>query len=252
MDAGLTGVNLGGGDWHPPAGWASLDRSWGDRPFTLDATTPLPLGDASLDHVYSSMFFEHVDDATAQHLFGEAARVLRRDGLFRVLVPDFETTLDRYRAGNHAFFDGPDGWGIAPRFENWKAHGVEPTLENKLLFVFANYDNKPGDGPRPWERDPSYYCGPPQIGRETVRTAAHRLGALEFSAWAVAKLPAGLAPERIAHLNAYTQEKLRVLAYRAGFKIAEPSYFCGSRSAVMRGPQFDHSPAISLYFEAVR
>ncbi len=251
----LSGLNLGAGNWHGPKGWQGIDRQWGDQPFNLDAGSVLPVADGSLNAVYSSMFFEHIDDATAQHLICEAARVLARDGVLRIVVPDFDLALERYRAGDHAFFDAPvpDGWGLEPRLENWLQHGISLSLENKLLFVFSGYHNKYMPPiPAPWRTDPSYLAGPPIIDRHVVRTAAQRLSGLEFSAWAVAKIPIGIGPECRGHVNAFTTEKLRVMAYRAGFRVAEPSYFRGSRSATMRSDMFDKHPAIALHFEAIR
>ena len=44
----------------------------------------------SIKYIYSSHFFEHISDDCATNLFKEVKRVLRADGLLRIVVPNFE------------------------------------------------------------------------------------------------------------------------------------------------------------------
>lgn len=248
----VIGINLGAGRWSRP-GWAGYDSLHIPGSGRLDASTRFPVPDASLSFVFSSHFFEHIDDNVAQNLFNESFRVLRPGGALRVSVPDFEATLDHYRAGDDAFFDSPDAWDMTLRYENWAACGVHPNLENKLLYAFTAYENMPDRGLFPaWRYIPGYYCGPPKVDAAEVREAATLYPALVFSAWAAARLPPPAQINETGHINAYTLDKFRVMLFRAGFREVERSEHQRSRFAELRHPAFDNRPNISLFVEAIR
>jgi len=248
----IRGVNIGGGSWSR-LGWYnadtrhSLDEGAKER---LDASSRLPFADGSIDLVFSSHFFEHVDDATADNLLRESLRVLRRGGLIRISVPDFELALSRYRAGDDAFFDENDV-GFAPRYENWRAHGVAVTLPNKLSFYFCGYSNKDDHGRWPaWKFDASYYCGPVAGESEKIDGFARRGDVAGLSTYLV-----GLAPRDAfdyGHINWWTEAKFREALSRAGFREVVRSRYRGSSHRELRAPAFDNRPGMSLYVEALK
>lgn len=248
----VRGINIGGGAW-VRLGWYNVDTRHSldeTAKARLDASSRFSFDDASIDVVFSSHFFEHVDDATALNLFGEAYRVLRSGGVFRIAVPDFELALTRFAAGDDAFFDGGDV-GFAPRYENWSAHGVAPTLENKLSFLFCGYSNKDDHGRwPPWRQDPSYYCGPIHADPGEIRrlAAARDVGALS-------RYVVSLAPKDAfdyGHVNWWTEAKFRDLLTRVGFPKVTRSAYRGSSSRELRGAAFDNRPAATLYVEAIK
>ena len=249
----IKGLNLGAGHWQHP-GWLGFDERHIPDLAVLDAGTRFDFADDSIDFVFSAHFFEHVDDATAQNLLNQSFRVLKAGGALRVVVPDFEMTLDRYRSGDHSFFDSEHIWGMAPRFENWIAHGVSPTLENKLLFAFTNYASMAdtGLGFPPWRANPRYYCGPPRVDATEIAYAAYRFPALVFSAWAVAQLPPSSQRHDVGHLNAFTLDKFRIMMFRAGFRQVNRSYFRNSAFEELQHSNFDNRPTFSLFVEAVK
>jgi SAM-dependent methyltransferase len=56
----------------------------------------LPFASDSVDVVYHSHFLEHLDAAQAENFLRETQRVLRPDGLQRIVVPDLETVVRAY------------------------------------------------------------------------------------------------------------------------------------------------------------
>jgi SAM-dependent methyltransferase len=244
------GINIGGGSWLR-LGWYNLDQlhSVDDRS-VLDARTRLPFSDESIALVFSSHFFEHVTDETAENLFRETRRVLRPGGIFRIAVPDFELVIERYLAGDHAFFDGGD-IDAAVRYENWRGHNVPVTLENKLSFLFCSYGNKDPHGRWPaWKFDPSYYCGPVAADPSRIRAFAVARDVGGLSRYLLA-----LAPKDAydyGHINWWTETRFRELLGAAGVHTITRSRYRRSRTRELRGPAFDNRPGWTLYIEAIK
>lgn len=83
-----TGLNIGSGNWSFPD-WIALDEKLGQ---TLHSNSRCPFEVSTFDFVYSCHFFEHVNNQTAQNLFDEAFRVLKQQGIFRIVVPEVAST----------------------------------------------------------------------------------------------------------------------------------------------------------------
>ena len=67
--------------------WIGIDKLDGNF---LNEKSKLPFRENSIKYIYSSHFFEHISDDCAINLFKEVKRVLRADGLLRIVVPNFE------------------------------------------------------------------------------------------------------------------------------------------------------------------
>jgi predicted SAM-dependent methyltransferase len=95
-------LNLGcGKDIRP--GWINIDA--GVNPFksstdtiivNYDLRRGLPFDNGSIDLIYSSHFFEHLDTITGFALMQECFRVLKPGGTFRVSCPDARLTIQAY------------------------------------------------------------------------------------------------------------------------------------------------------------
>jgi SAM-dependent methyltransferase len=121
---GLERLNLGCGP-NAPAGWVNVDGSWnawlsnhvhlhktlmafglfGDknpgaqwnvRPLVHDLTEPLPFADNTISAIYGAHVLEHLYLVDAQRLLGECKRVLRPDGVIRLVVPDLHSMVAIY------------------------------------------------------------------------------------------------------------------------------------------------------------
>lgn len=73
-----------------------------------DARKGLPVGDGSVDVVYSSHMLEHLDSIEASAFLREAFRVLRPGGILRIAVPDLENQVAQYEESGDAdaFIEG--------------------------------------------------------------------------------------------------------------------------------------------------
>ena len=61
-----------------------------------DASRHLPYADGSVHKIYSSHFLEHIPPTKGFHVLKECYRVLRPDGIFRLVVPDLLWHAEQY------------------------------------------------------------------------------------------------------------------------------------------------------------
>lgn len=91
----------GATEYIEPAHYINLNRRW-------------PFGDGSCDVVYASHVFEHLTVGGATHFLAEARRVLAKNGVLRIVVPDLEELcrdyLLRLDAGDERAAEGLQMW----------------------------------------------------------------------------------------------------------------------------------------------
>jgi len=96
-------LNLGAGPrGAPDPHWVNVDGY--PAPgihFLIDISRRLPFADASVDGVFCEHVLEHFAKADGVRIAREVARILKPDGVFRVVVPDAAFVLRSY-------FDTPD------------------------------------------------------------------------------------------------------------------------------------------------
>jgi predicted SAM-dependent methyltransferase len=80
-----------------------------------DLNRALPFADASVDVVYSSHALEHLSREQGKQLLYEVHRVLRSDGLLRLIVPDLEFGVRRYLQT----LNGEEGTQASAHLLNW-------------------------------------------------------------------------------------------------------------------------------------
>lgn len=112
---------------------------WDDRIFLHDLTTRLPWADSSVDVVYSSHTLEHFSKNHGRRFLAECHRVLRKNGIFRVVVPDLKYSVIEYIEGRIPADDFVELLGLLHGSSNSK-------LKNRLspFFQFPHkcmYDN---------------------------------------------------------------------------------------------------------------
>ena len=72
---------------------------WPSNVMRLDLRRPLPFASNQFDAIYSSHTFEHLYRDQAVALATECHRVLKPDGICRIVVPDLEAAVARYNSG---------------------------------------------------------------------------------------------------------------------------------------------------------
>lgn len=162
-------VNLGSGT-NIVEGWINIDKSWniylskfptikkllyklglisegtfrakwrGKSIKRHDVTKGLPFKSESVDVIYSSHLLEHLTYNEARKVCKESYRVLKKNGLFRVVLPDLKLYARKYIEGDRVFF-GDSEKPIADLFlESLHIEGLNerPVIE-KILYSLHKY-----------------------------------------------------------------------------------------------------------------
>lgn len=89
-------LNVGCGYRFDPT-WTNLNFvSTGEGVIAHNLTQGIPFPDETFDLVYHSHLLEHLPKSKAESFLRECFRVLRRQGILRVVVPDLEETVRTY------------------------------------------------------------------------------------------------------------------------------------------------------------
>ena len=162
-------VNLGSGT-DIVEGWANIDKSWntylskfptikkllyklglisegtfganwrGKKVIRHDVTKGLPFESESVDVIYCSHLLEHLTYNKARKVCQEAYRVLKKNGIIRVVVPDLKRVTQAYVEGDRNFF-GDSEKPIADLFlESLRLEGLrERPIIEKILYSLHKY-----------------------------------------------------------------------------------------------------------------
>lgn len=103
-------LNLGCGTRYRPD-WVNVDfTSTNEAVIAADLTEGLPFRDQSFDVVYHSHLLEHIAKDKAANFIEECYRVLRPNGILRVVVPDLEAMTRNYLLALENARAGIDRW----------------------------------------------------------------------------------------------------------------------------------------------
>lgn len=88
-------LHLGSGG-HILKGWDNLDIKAGQGAIHCDLTKQLPYADASVSHIFSEHFIEHLDEKDGLKLLRQSYRVLIPGGRIRITCPDLRQYVEAY------------------------------------------------------------------------------------------------------------------------------------------------------------
>jgi predicted SAM-dependent methyltransferase len=76
-----------------------FNLDWNDDIFLCDLTKKFPWSDESVDEIYSSHTLEHLDKQQGYDFLSECYRVLKKQGVIRIVVPDLRAFVEHYIKG---------------------------------------------------------------------------------------------------------------------------------------------------------
>ena len=62
-----------------------------------DASKKIPFKDSTVDLIYSCHMLEHLDQNETKVFLNESYRILKPNGIMRIVVPDFQKLIDNYK-----------------------------------------------------------------------------------------------------------------------------------------------------------
>lgn len=76
-----------------------FNMDWNEKIYLHDLTKSFPWADSSIDIVYSSHTLEHFSKEDGRRFLAECHRVLHKDGIIRIVVPDLRYHVIEYIEG---------------------------------------------------------------------------------------------------------------------------------------------------------
>lgn len=115
----FAGVNLAcGGKLCREAGWVNADHSPSTKEVvSVDLLRRLPFADGSFDVVYHSQFIEHLPQDKALSFMKECHRILKPNGVVRVVTPDLKNQALEYLRNLERVLEAPGDEAARLRYE---------------------------------------------------------------------------------------------------------------------------------------
>ena len=117
-------LEIGAGNKKGENGWVTLDLSM-NSDICWDLRKGIPFPDESIHKIYSSHLFEHLYFDEGQLLLNECLRVLVKDGIFSICVPNARLYIEPYLKGNELDIS---------KFFKWKS-----AYNNTSKIDYVNY-----------------------------------------------------------------------------------------------------------------
>lgn len=117
--AGFAGINLAcGGKLCREAGWINADHSPSAKDvMAINLLRPLPFPSNTFDVVYHSQFIEHLPSDKAFAFISECYRILKPNGVLRVVTPDLQNQAAEYLRNLQAVLDSPNDEDARLRYD---------------------------------------------------------------------------------------------------------------------------------------
>lgn len=139
----------------PGSGWVKPSNNWltidadpkrADILLNFNAIESIPLEDESVDCIYGSHVFEHIDIFHAPVVFKECYRILKESGYLRLIIPDVRKSIEQYLNGNTEYnlfkrriesLKKRFGYEKVTLFEALKGDFISPTGQPDLLGQYS-------------------------------------------------------------------------------------------------------------------
>jgi hypothetical protein len=207
---------------------------------------PIPVPDNSAEIIYTSHTIEHIDDDSLLYLLNDCYRMLKKNGLMRIVTHNTDNAYNAWKRNDRRYFFWNEWESVNKEYikNNLTMPMSKATLSQIFLDDFATSasflsvtrsqaalsDQQLQDlfNEKPYE-DALNYCT--------------SLCSIELQK----KFPS-------RHMNWFNMKKLERMLRQSGFKTVVPSAYRQSIAPVLRdGKFFDNTlPQISLYIEAVK
>lgn len=129
-------LHLGSGG-HILKGWDNLDKNPAPGVIQADLTKKLQYPNDSVDFIYSQHFWEHIDENQGVALLRECYRVLKKNGVIRIVTPDLDLYVDAY-LNWHKYKETKKEFSSPEQFLNYAMIGE--AIKDKHRFIYNKKD----------------------------------------------------------------------------------------------------------------
>ncbi len=248
-------LGFGGGFYHPCWTNVDLDRKRKgpkkhdpEKDITCDlfSRDPLPIESDSAELVHSRFTIEHITDEDAENLFKEVIRILKQDGVFKIVVPNIDLDYRAYIKRDRSYFNWLNIY-TQPKDYEFMGFNIPPkdaSLEQIFLIHFA--------------ANASIIHKESALEKITDSKFIDLFQKLPYQE-ALNYCTAACSVEvqkkyRQNHINWWNHDKLQKMLSNAGFKTVYPLLPNQSSTQVMRNPDFFDSlwNHVALIMEAIK
>ena len=218
-----THVNIGGGPFFNFSSWINLESvpsPSNPLPTTLSGQTTIPAKDSSIQTVFSSHCFEHLDDQTVERCLVEARRVLKKDGLLVIKLPNFDDILKAWKNDDLGYFSDKN-WNYEDICKTWASKEVADNIDSRASILFCGFWNQAYGNhfANPQNFGPGAYHGPAPVDTDLFKSLKKKT-----SPWAIAKTLGEHLKEletdiTFSHQNAWSQDEFKALLTNTGFRV---------------------------------
>lgn len=229
-------------DWYK----SNNKKTLGGINYDLFLLQPVPVESNTAEIIYTSHTIEHVNNAAVQNLFNEAYRMLKPGGFLRIVTPDTELEYRAWQQNDRSYFYWID-WYSSPedvkRLKMRKPLNQETTAQIFLENFASQASLIPLKG------------SPKRIDDEQLSRLFKTMSFEQALDYCTSLCDIEIQKQNPgAHINWFTEKKLREMLQKAGFKTIYRSAYGQSFCSVMRDLNFFDTtiPKVSLYVEAVK
>lgn len=247
--------NIGAGDFRHPA-WTNVDHKSGwykklqgksvGINWDLLSLTPIEVESNSAEIVYSSHTVEHITNQAALNMFKESYRILKKNGIIRLTMPNIDFHFRAYKANDKYYFYWVKDYKTARRYKkimlNQPLHTA--SIQQVFLWTFASSASTlHSDGSKHGLTDTDV----DRVFKEKEMKEALDYCCSNCELEIQNKYPGN-------HMNWWNEEKTTKMLREAGFETIYRSGYGQSVTPALRNTLlFDNKcPKISLYIEAVK
>src|SRR6185436_3521924 len=231
--------NVGAVNFFHPC-WSNIDHYMNNNNFLagnssegvnydLFSLAPLPLTSDSANLIYPSHTIEHVNNESVQNLFNEVFRVLKKEGVFRIVTPNIDTDYRAWRDNDRDYFYWVN-WPSTP--EDLKRVKIKiPMSEVSTAQVFLDHFA-------------AYACTHHIEGKEKITDGEmerifNEMSLVDALNYCISKCPVEIQKQNPwNHINWFNKEKLFRMLKQAGFEKIHHSAYGQSFSPVMRNLKY--------------
>lgn len=192
-----------------------------DYDFDLTTCPRLPITNDSVDLVYTSHCMEHIGDKATSNVFREVYRILKTDGIFRIVLPDIDIAYEAYKKNDIGWFEEQIGKKQGQSIEDYWFG---------LSFV--------------------YWKG--KVDAKTLRHDVESLEKEEFFNKYHREITDFTGHNFSTHITWFNKDKVARMLSQSGFTKILPSQPHASVSPEMRSSDFDPNEGMSLYIDAIK
>ena len=111
-----------------------FNLDWNEKIYLHDLTKKFPWADSSSDIIYSSHTLEHFSKEDGRRFLAECHRVLRKNGIIRIVVPELRHNVIEYIEGRIQADDFLEKLGVQ--------YGNSKNAIKKRLYAFFQFPHK--------------------------------------------------------------------------------------------------------------